>query len=369
MLCVAGRAEANPEYPPKVDLNRISLRADQATAPAGRSSAKLTLDVGLQRQALRLLRAAHATQAAAVVLDATNGRVLAFAEDRRPGQTSLHFKASAPAASVFKLVTTVALFERGHVDPHANVCIAGGEHGIYERHLEPATGPDARCAPFFQALGHSRNAVYAQLASQRLLRNDLLEVAETIGFNHHLPFGVPIELGTLNLPYNELAFARAAAGFVDSRLTPLGAAYLSFIVANRGRGARLAIVDELDDYRAPAEKQDLGQVISANSAWRLVRMMEVTVHSGTSLSAFSDDRGQSYLRSIRVAGKTGTLQLAKGSPTSSWFTGFAPSRQPRVVVAVLLQNGRVWRRKANEVGRDLLRQYFADRGVRGISAP
>jgi cell division protein FtsI/penicillin-binding protein 2 len=211
--------------------------------------------------------------------------------------------------------------------------------------------------------------VHAQLASQHLRPGDLLEVAERIGFNRPLPFDVNAELGTLTVPHDDLEFARTAAGFSETRLTPLGAAYLAFLVANAGRGAQLTIVDSVGAYRAPEGKLDLGQVLSANTAWRLVRMMEVTVHGGTSLSAFSDEHGRSYLNSIRVAGKTGTLQLTPDSPTTSWFTGFAPSRNPRVVVAVLLQNGRVWHRRANQIGRDMLRQYFADRGAPGVTAP
>jgi hypothetical protein len=40
-----------------------------------------------------------------------------------------------------------------------------------------------------------------------------------------------------------------------------------------------------------------------------------------------------------------------------------------VVVAVLLANGSVWRRKANEVARDVLRTWFAARGRPGITRP
>jgi len=353
----------------EVDLGHLELRADRIVAPAGATEAVLTLDPDLQRTALDQLRAAHPVQGAVVVVDIRTGRLLVWAELKTPQQKSLFYEAQAPAASVFKLVTTVALFERGHVDPKRRVCFNGGEHGIYRRHLEPATGPDAACIPFSQALGLSKNAVYAQLVNEHLMRADLIEIAERIGFNANLPFDVPVELGGLSVPYNDLAFARTAAGFEDTRLTPLGAAYLSFLVANGGRGAKLSIVDHAGDYHAPVERQDLEQVISATSAWRLVRMMEVTVHSGTSLGAFSDEHGRSYLRSIRVAGKTGTLKPGPDAPTSSWFTGFAPSRRPEVVVSVLLQNGAVWRRKANEVARDLFRSYFAKRGVKGVTAP
>lgn len=379
-LCVAPASadpvasEPLPQVPAEpaplaVDLGRLQVRSDAVVAPAGETEAVLTLDPALQRTSMDQLRAAHPEQGAVVVLDIRAGRVLVWAELKAPQKKSLFYEAQAPAASVFKLVTTVALFERGHVDLKRRVCFDGGEHGIYRRHLDPATGPDVHCTPFSLALGHSRNAVYAQLVNEHLMRKDLIEVAERIGFNANVPFDVPVELGGLSVPYNDLAFARTAAGFEDTRLTPLGAAYLSFLIANGGRAAKLSIVDHAGDYQAPRERQDLEQVMSANSAWRLVRMMEVTVHSGTSLGAFSDEHGRNYLRSIRVAGKTGTLQPAPDAPTTSWFTGFAPSRRPEVVVSVLLQNGPVWRRKANEVARDLFRSYFAARGVKGITAP
>lgn len=97
--------------------------------------------------------------------------------------------------------------------------------------------------------------------------------------------------------------------------------------------------------------------------------MEVTVHSGTSLSAFADAQGSSYLGAIRVAGKTGTLQPSSEAPTTTWFVGFAPSHRPEVVLAVKLDNGKIWRQKANEVARDVLRVWFARRGQRGVSDP
>src|SRR5690606_33191864 len=148
--------------------------------------------------------------------------------------------------------------ERGRINPRHTVCIEGGQHGIYARHLERATGGQALCAPFFEALGHSRNAAYAQLAHQHLLASDLLEVAERIGFNQSVPFDVEVPLGTLELTGDELNFARTAAGFTDSRLTPLGAAYLSFVVATGGRAARLSIVERAGEYHAPPGRHNLG---------------------------------------------------------------------------------------------------------------
>jgi peptidoglycan glycosyltransferase len=42
---------------------------------------------------------------------------------------------------------------------------------------------------------------------------------------------------------------------------------------------------------------------------------------------------------VRVAGKTGTAQNGKGEPYTLWFTGFAPIDNPRVAVAVVVEDG------------------------------
>jgi cell division protein FtsI/penicillin-binding protein 2 len=92
-------------------------------------------------------------------------------------------------------------------------------------------------------------------------------------------------------------------------------------------------------------------------------MLEVTIETGTSRAAFTGPDGKRYLPGIRVAGKTGTLKPGRGDDTmTSWFVGFAPSRSPEIVVSVMLVNGRTYRRKANEVARDLLRAYFRAHG-------
>jgi peptidoglycan glycosyltransferase len=227
---------------------------------------------------------------------------------------------------------------------------------------------DVRCSPFFQALGHSKNAAYAQLATHRLLRADLIDVAERIGFNRTLPFDFPVLLGTLDVPYGDLDFARTAAGFRGTTLTPLGGAYLATVIATGGLLPRLRVVPAEDGGR---QLEVLGRAMSSTTAHRLERMMEVTVESGTARTAFHDDLGHPLLGMLKVAGKTGTLHPndARKDNAVSWFIGFAPARRPEIVVSVLLENGAVWRRKAAEVARDMLRSHFAAQGVRGVRSP
>ncbi len=371
-LALLGAAAPTPSAPPSVDLDRFREAGGLMVAPAGEGTAELTLDPRLERDAERLLDDAHPNAGAVVALDIRSGRVLAWAERRREGRgPSVITTPHAPAASVFKLVTTAALFEKGEVTPSERVCVSGGMRRIERRHLDVPRAGDVHCGPFFQALGHSRNAVYAQLATRRLMRSDLLEVAERVGFNGRVPFDFKVPVGTLDVPVQDLEFARAAAGFRGSTLTPLGGAYLAAVIATGGLSPRLRIVAPAENDEARPGLETEGRVLSATTAQRLERMMEVTVSSGTARAAFHDELGHPLLGSVQVAGKTGTLHPSETNRegVASWFIGFAPARSPSIVVSVLLENRSVWRRKAAEVARDVLRSYFSARGVAGVRAP
>jgi cell division protein FtsI/penicillin-binding protein 2 len=314
------------------------------------------------------LKDASALAAAIVVVDARTSELRVFTERGRGAAPGLLFGASAPAASVFKLVTTAALFENTSLTPREEICTVGGERGVERRHLDAPKSGDIRCAPFSQALGHSRNAAYAQLVTRHLQRSDLVDLAERVGFNGRVPFDTAVPFGRLSVPYNDLDFARTATGFENSTLSVLGGAYLAAIVANGGMAPRFRIVRRAGDYEAPEQPEFLGRVLSASTARRLSSMMEVTVRGGTAHHAFTDEDGDRFLGGLRIAGKTGTLRAPSGV-TTSWFVGFAPVDSPRLIVSVLMQNGGVWRRKAAEVARDLLRYYYAERRFAEVTKP
>lgn len=335
------------------------------TAPAAPTS----LDPALQAATRRLLADARPVLGGIVAVHVPTGRVLAWQEFQRSGRAGHpNTRAITPAASLFKIVTTVALFERAHLAPLTPVCISGGERGIERFHLTPPRAGERGvvCRPFEEALGFSRNAVFAQLATERLLRRDLIEVAAQLGFNQPLDFDAPAEMGVLEVPYNDLEFARTAAGFRGSRLSVLGAARLALLVANDGKAKRISFDPEAGGDGS-GFAADTAAPMQPRTAQRLRRMLEFTVHSGTSREAFSDPEGRSYLGGIRVAGKTGTLRPNVDGPTTSWFVGFAPSRAPELVVSVMLDNSPVWRRKANHVARDVFRAYFHT--APGVSHP
>ncbi|HYQ16115.1 MAG TPA: penicillin-binding transpeptidase domain-containing protein [Polyangiaceae bacterium] len=365
-LILTGVAAASAGPAPRTDAapNDVAI-TKPASAPSlpAASRAESTLDASLERTAERLLRGAKPVEGAIVALDPKTGNVLAFRAIASGGTSfDVLTQARLPAASLFKVVTTTALFESTPISLQDRVCINGGVHGIERRHLEPARGPGTECGRFAWALGHSKNAVFAQLATRMLVRDDLLKTAERLGFNDKLPLdggAQEAELGKLTVPYNDLDFARAAAGFQGSSLSPLGGAYLMTLIARGGAPVGLRLHEGSEEPNVTSSSP----AFSARTARLLTRMLEVTVETGTSRGAFTAPDGKRYLPNIRVAGKTGTLRPGQGEDTmTSWFVGFAPSRNPEIVVSVMLVNGHTYRRKANELARDLLRAYFHAHG-------
>jgi penicillin-binding protein A len=268
---VSSNVPASPDE--RLRFETVAWSADQATAENGSGArVELGLDRELQQTLDHALEGAHALAAAAVMVDVATGQVLA-ASETGAGRPSLLLEPVAPAASVFKLVTTAALYEKTHVTPRTIVCTTGGVREITEEHLHPASGPDASCGAFGQALGVSRNAAYAQLATTELLRSDLVEISGRLGFGAAIALDSRGQVGTLDVPYNDLDFARTATGFENSRLSVFGGAQLALTIASGG------LLRPMHLSRGGVGPGKETRVLSIETARRLRRGMEITVHS------------------------------------------------------------------------------------------
>ena len=143
------------------------------------------------------------------------------------------------------------------------------------------------------------------------------------------PSSVPAEL-------NQPQLAQSAIGQYDVRVTPLQVAMISAAIANNGIVMRPHLVKKVtsSDLEMIDETQpeQLSQAVSApTAASALTRMMEAVVKSGTGQAA--------QISGVDVAGKTGTAQHADGKAPHAWFTGFAPADDPKVAVAVVVEDG------------------------------
>jgi cell division protein FtsI/penicillin-binding protein 2 len=356
-------------------LQRVGDGYFAATADGGR--AELTLDPGMQEATDEVLRTFAIPYAGAVVLSIPDGRVLAMvgrsAADPRLGAEELALRAWAPAASVFKVVSASALVELGGVSGATRTCYHGGVSSILPDNLVDIPSIDGRCETLAYGIGKSQNAILAKLATRHLTTESLGRVGAAFGFDAVIPFELPVEPSHLDVPSDPLEFARTAAGFWHSTLSPLHGALLAATIANRGVMPTATLVDRVVGVDGSTPALPLAaprRVVAASTAREVGKMMELTTRMGTAKGTFNDKRGHRLL-AVDVAGKTGTLgaETDHGYVGYSWFVGFAPADHPKIAFAVTLGNHPSWRIKATYVARRIVTEYLTERSEKARTAP
>jgi len=372
---------AEPELPPEVDARKAVLESQRyvQTLDDG-SSVLFTLDPTVQGAAQRALDRHPMRWGALVALEPATGRVLALAEtsakSRAKDAPRLVFDAQAPAASVFKVVSSAALLSHAGVAPSERICVHGGLRRLTEREIVGDKRRDRRCRRFSEALGRSDNGVFARLAYHRLEPEALDDVAATFGFNRALDLPWDVQPSRLDLPSpdDRLEYARTAAGFWHSTLSPLHAALLAAAVGNRGVAQRPWRVDlwrgRNGEVIHRGEPRRLGRFTDAKKAHVLTRMMVETTRRGTARKVFNREREWPFRSLVEVAGKTGSLSRYKPEFVAySWFVAFAPAEEPRIAVAVVVANPERWYVKAVHVARDALVAFFRAEEARAEDRP
>ena len=156
----------------------------------------LTMMPALQERAREVLEKAEVPYGAVVAIEPSTGRVLGLVDHSTadPNIQNLAGRANPPAASVFKLVTTVALLETTPVTPDYKTCFNGGARGISKRHLTDDPRRDKRCHTLTQALAKSTNAVFGKLTYRHLNAGVLRRYAQGFGWDQEIPFAFPVRI-------------------------------------------------------------------------------------------------------------------------------------------------------------------------------
>lgn len=322
-------------------------------APRGERSGAVrsTREARLEAKIDKLLVDGKTPYGAVVVMDAHTGRVLALAEHSTRGPADgLALKPIAPAASVFKVVTTSALLQAG-VGAGDEVCFHGGHTRMNERLLKDDPRRD-KCIAFGDVLPKSANVAVAKLATRKLTPTVLRAEAARWGFGARFADVDGLVPSTAVIPEAPFGFAEAAAGFGDVKISALHGAVLASIVANDGVLVR-PVLDANVEPQAPV------RVISSKTARALRTMLTETVTDGTAKRAFR----QGPRLSVSAAGKTGSLTDYDTGLDTSWFVGFAPAEAPQFVVAALVVNTAKWHIKAPWLAKESLRMALDEHGT------
>lgn len=325
--------------------------------------ATLTLEPSWQRATQSLMARYQMPRASVVVLDTDTGRVLVYASYGGAGR-DLALSPEPPAASVFKIVTSSALLQHGF-NERDTTCWSGGFHALTARELVSDPRRDRECSTLADAFAHSTNTVFARRALEFLRPDTELAAAQAWGFGSPVPFDAPVPESAVTVPAETLAFARTAAGFWNSHLSPLHGALLAQGIARRGEMLRPYLIDHLDTARGQRLANGVTQVwqraVPEAVAAGLGRAMLRTVSDGTGHHGFHDDAGRAYLPDVVVGGKTGTLNGRTPDSQYTWFVGNAEGPSRRLSFAVMVANGPVWRVKAPTLARQVLQIAYRGR--------
>ena len=323
---------------PEGEASAADERVLASSAPEAGEPLRTTIDPALQQAAVSALGELFGGVA---VLDARKGSVLAL--------SGVAFSAPQPPGSTFKLITTVAALDDGLVELSDEFPVESTNSEIGR---EIANSHDAPCGgTFAESFADSCNTVFAPLGAE-VGGERLVETAELFGFNspptlYGADATAAVDPPASTLPTSlptDLEAGVTAIGQGQVLATPLQMASVAQTIANQGTRQPTPIV------RGPGVGPDADpvQVTSERTAMTVRDLMIGVVESGTGTAA--------DLTEFQVAGKTGTAELGPKAlepgeeppdPASdeepeqeldAWFAAFAPAREPRLAIAVMIVN-------------------------------
>lgn len=325
------------------------------------ASVLLTLDPAAQKAAQDGLAG---MTGAVVAIEPATGRILAMASSPGfdPNRLATHDASQARAAyqelladdgqpllnrairqkyppgSVFKLVTMAAALSSGDYELDTRVASPTElDLPLTSNTLKNFAGEscgDGQTTTLFDALRISCNTAFGQLGLD-LGADALRAQADKFGLDADLTIPLDVSRSTFPADPDLPQTALSAIGQFDVALTPLQVAMIAAGIANNGVVMKPYLVQEVlsPDLTtlSQAEPTELSTAVSPEVAAKLKLAMVGVVESGTGTAA--------RIPGISVAGKTGTAQHGAGQPPHAWFAGLAPAEDPRVAVAVIVEDG------------------------------
>lgn len=375
----------------EVDARGRPRRIIQRTLPQRGKDLVLTIDADIQAAAARALAG---RRGAIVVLAPFSGEVLAMAskpdydpnlfsrpirpEDWRAVQARDHpFMNRAvtayPPGSIFKIVTTAAAMDGGHVS-ESTIFHSTGSYKVGNRVFNDhgAYG----LVNIIDALVHSVDTVYYELAV-KMGRKPIDRYAALFDLGQATGIDLPGESpGTIpSRAWKKRHFREdwytgdtvnmsIGQGYVQ--VTPLQAASMVATVANGGRVLRPHLVKRITGLDGKPLKQVAPELVHR------VPFLPETLHTlrlGLRLVMTRGTATRANSPRITMAGKTGTAEDPPRRKPHAWFVCYAPIEKPRYAVAVFLEQGDQGGRNAAPLARQVLEEILvtAERPAPGES--
>ena len=387
----------------EIDAHGRTLRTISREGAIPGDNLRLTIDIELQREARRAL---GASRGAVVAMDPSNGEVLAMVsnpsfdpnlfvdgidhatysalrslKDKPFLNRALHGR-YAPGSTI-KPVFAEVVIEEG-IDPEESVFCPGW-------YMLPGSTRQYRC---WKKTGHGRVDLHAAIEQscdvyfyemgKRLGIGQMSGVLKKFGLGSQSGVDLPGEpdglvpsaewkLATRNEPWypGEDLITAIGQGFLMT--TPLQLARVASILANRGSVVQPRLLMSKNDPLS-GEPEELNNKkntrnlhINTEAMDRVIRAMTAVMSSPRGTARMSGRRS-----AYSIAGKTGTAQviaIAQGEEYDedslkeefrdhALFIAFAPVENPKIAIAVVVENGGSGAGVAAPVARKVLDHFF-----------
>ncbi len=301
----------------------------------------LAMDAKIQYLAYSELKRAvaehHAKAAGIVVLDVKTGEILALANlpsynpNNRDGLVGAQLRNRAftdtfEPGSTLKPFTVSLALEEGKVRADTPIQTGGGRLTIGSATIHDAHPGGVLTVA--QVIQKSSNVGAAKMALA-LRPQDMWQTFQSLGFGAPLKLGFPGEVAGRLRPaesWRPIEQATMAYGHgISVTLMQLAQAYLTF--------ARDGDLIPLSLTRVDAAVTSGRQIYSPRTARQMRAMLELVVQPGGTAP-------KAQIPGYRVAGKTGTAHKLEGGAYANKyvasFVGLAPASDPRLIVAVMI---------------------------------
>lgn len=146
-----------------------------------------------------------------------------------------------------------------------------------------------------------------------------------------------------------------AIGQGEISTTPLQMANIMAIIANRGYYLKPHVVKAIGSGRTIDPKYKVKHYVDIDAKYfePVIDGMQDAVNTSTGTAT------ESRLRNIIMCGKTGTVQNSRGK-NHSVFIGFAPRDNPKIAIAVIIENGGYGGSYAAPIASFITEKYLTD---------
>ncbi len=245
-----------------------------------------------------------------------------------------------PPGSTFKVITTAAALQSGITEEERLTALPSIPLPDSTAALENYGGApcgSGQTATLQEAFARSCNTAFVQLGL-RIGADSLRNAAVSFGLDSpQNPIPLQVSESTLGPISDRAALAMSAIGQRDVAMTPLQNAVVAATIANKGVTMQPYLVDSLKGpdlaniaTTAPLEQR---RAVSPQVAAKLTDLM-------VGAEQFTQQTGA--IPGVQIASKTGTAEHGtdpRNTPPHAWYIAFAPAQDPKVAIAVLVENG------------------------------